>query len=213
MASDLVGGRYPVTYPFAKALGLAANASQGNITIRSNGELLGLGNAVDGALAATEVGCVVAVPVEAGDLISKVTILVGATKGKKVEAGFAAVYAGTNAKNEPKEGALLAQSKSAALAEGVLAEEPLVFTLETPVLVTTAIAPFGFVYVMISLEAETMPSALTQSTPKALQAVFAKQFPNAGLLSATAGAAQKTKAPATLPALTSKAVAPLVFLS
>lgn len=213
--SDLVAARFPTTYPFAKALGLASLASQANVTVRSNAEIFGLGNIVDGALAASEVGNVIAVPVEVGDVISKITLLVGATKGKKVEAGFAALYSGAlNAKGEPKEQALLAQSKSAALGETVAAEKALVFTLEQSVQITAAMAPNGYIYVVVALEAETVPSALTVATPKACQAAIAAAFANSpAVFAGTAGAGLKTKAEANLGAITSKAVAPLVFLS
>lgn len=221
--SDLIGGRYPVTYPFAKALGLVGtnlekaaggNVTQGNLCVRSNLEWFGLGNLVDGALAATEVGFVIPVPVEVGDPINKVSIIIGATKGKKVEAGFAALYPALNAKEKAEEQPLLAQSKSAKLGEEVVAEEPLTFTLEKEVIVTPTIAPFGFLYVQIALEAETVPTAWTVATPKAVQKGYLKLFTNAPLaLSGTAGSGLKTAAAATLGAITSKAVAPAVFLS
>src|ERR1700728_3716504 len=122
--SDLIGGRYPVHYPLAKALGLintnleapaGGNVTQGNICARTNAEWFGLGGWADGVLGTSEVGPVVAIPVEEGAAFNKVSILIGATKGKKVEAGFAALYGALNAKLEAKEQVLLAQSKSAAL--------------------------------------------------------------------------------------------------
>jgi hypothetical protein len=223
MAADLVGGRYPVTYPFAKALGLVGttvekpaggNITQGNICARSNAEWFGLAGWTDGALGTSEVGTVVAVPVELGDEINKITVFVGATKGKKVEAGFAALYQALNAKNKAEEQPLLAQSKSAKLGEEVLAEKPLTFTLETPVIVTSERAPYGFLYVVVVLEAETMPTAAAVSTPKATQAAVPLLFTNAPVvLSGTVGSGFKTNAEATLGAVTSKAVAPIVSLS
>jgi hypothetical protein len=213
MPGDLSGGRWPMIYPFAKALGLAGNGTQANLCVRSNLEWFGLGNIVDGALAATEVGNVIPVPVEVGDVINKVSIIIGATKGKKVEAGFAALYQALNAREKAEEQPLLAQSKSAKLGEEVVAEEYLTFTLEKPVIVTPTIAPFGFLLVQIALEAETVPSAWTVATPKAIQKGYLKLFPNAPLaLAGTAGAGLKTTAAATLGAITSKAVAPVVFL-
>lgn len=214
--ADLVAARYPTTYPYAKAIGVPGQVGQANLTPRSNAEFPFLGTLADGALAATEVGCVIAVPVEVGDTITKITLPVGATKGKKVEAGFAAVYQALNAKLEAKEQPLLAQSKSAALAETVEAEKPLVFTLETPVAISSApaLAPYGFVYVVIALEAETMPTAATFSTPKAVQVALAKTNPNGPVVfGGTAGTGLKTKAEATLGTVTSKAVTPCIQVS
>lgn len=211
--SDLVAARYPTTNPLAVLLGLAGLSSQANITPRSNAEFPGMGALADGALAASEVGCLVAVPVEIGTVLTKVVLPIGATKGKKVEAGFAALYAAVNAKGKAEEQPLLGQSKSAKLGEEVLAEEPLTFTLETPVQITAAMAPNGFIYVVIVLEAETMPTANVFSTPKSVQKALAKSYPNGPVvLAGTVGAGLKTKAEATLGAITSKAVAPLVVL-
>lgn len=211
--SDLVAARYPITYPYAKSVGLASQVGQSNLTVRSNAEFPFMGTLADGALAATEVGCVIALPVEVGDTIAKITIPIGATKGKKVEAGYVAVYQALNAKLEAKEQPLLGQSKSAKLVETVAAEKPLTFTLETPISISAApaLAPYGFVYVVIVLEAETMPTCATFSTPKAVQVTLAAANPNAPVVfGGTVGTGLKEKAEATLGTITSKAVTPYI---
>ena len=162
---------------------------------------------VDGALNGTEVGTVVAVPVSPGDVLQTVKLAVGKTKGKKVEAGFAAVYVGV------KGGALVAQSKSALLKETVLAEEPLSFTLESTVAVTAATAPHGYVYVVLALEAETMPTCIGVSASKEAQACVAKLSVGAPeCMAGSVGTALKTKAAATLGTVTVVAQVPLVIL-
>lgn len=204
MAGDLVGGSWPVTYPFRKLTGLAGLVAQSNVSVRSNAEWLGIAGLTDGALAATGVGCVVAVPVETGDTISRVSILVGATAGVTMTNQFAAIYSGTTTPT------LLGQSTdttSAAIAASGLAG----WSLAAAQTVTSTNAPFGYVYALIAITAATIPTAAVASTPAA---VGYKWFPNGpAFLSATAGSALAGAAPATLPAATAKAVAPLVFLS
>lgn len=203
--SDLVHGRFPVTYPFAKLTGLASNVSQGNIAVRSNLEWFGLANPTDGALAATGVGCAVPIPVEYGDVISKITILAGATAEATGTHAFAALYSGLAAP------ALLAQSADNTGAAAVAASAAFTFTLATPQAITPANAPNGFVYASIAITATTVPTAAVVSTPTAIGYQW---FANGPLfLAATHGTALGGTAAATIASPAAKAVAPLVFLS
>ncbi|HEY4452403.1 MAG TPA: hypothetical protein VGN13_12510 [Solirubrobacteraceae bacterium] len=182
------------------------NLVEANKPARSNAHAFGLSTWTDGALAATGVGCVVAIPVQPGDTISRVGILVGATAGATMTNQFAALYAGTGAKP-----ALLGQSKdttSAAIAAEKLAE----WTLESPIELTATTAPNGFIYVEVAITAATIPTAAAVATPKALQP-SGGYGPNAPLfLSATAGSALAGTAQAEITSPTSKAVAPIVIL-
>jgi hypothetical protein len=208
----VVHGRYGVYDPMWLAFGRPNNASQSNLAIRSNAWSQKLSTTADGALAATEEGCVIPVPVQEGDIISKVTILIGGTEGKETEAGYAALYAGK------KSGKLLAQSKSKKY-EGASAftkNKPFTFELEKSVLITSVNAENGWLYVVIAIESPTgvagvIPTVVTSAVPKACQYEWFTGGPE--VLSGTAGTGLKTAAEATLGAITSKAVAPLVFLS
>lgn len=204
MAGDLVGGSFPVTYPFRKLTGLAGLAAQSNVSVRSNAEWLGITGLTDGALAATGVGCVVPVPVEIGDTISRISILVGATAGATMTNQFVALYSGTLTP------ALLAQSTDTTSA-AIAASGQASWSLASQATITSTNAPFGYVYAMIAITASTIPTAATASTPRA---VGYKWFSNGpAFLSATAGSSLAGTAPATLPTATAAAVAPLVFLS
>jgi hypothetical protein len=92
--SDLIRGQYPVTHGLKKATGGFQNATQANVMARSNAEFLGLANLADTAtiVAATGVAVGVAVPVEYGDIISKVTVLVGATAAGTPTNQWGALY-------------------------------------------------------------------------------------------------------------------------
>ena len=202
---DLVHGRYPVTSPFAKLTGLAANASQGNISVRSNLEWFGLANPTDGALAATGVGCAVPIPVENGDVITKVTILAGATAEATGTHAFAALYSGIATP------ALLAQSADVIGAAAIAASAAYTFTLSSAVQITPANAPNGFIYASIAVTAGTVPTAAVVSTPTAIGYQW---FANGPLfLAATHGSGLNGTAATTIASPSAKAVAPLVFLS
>ena len=93
--ADLVRGRYPVTSPIWSLVGQLANTTQSDIAARSNGVALGLAGLADTAAALTTQVCTaVAVPVEYGDVISSVTVLVGATAAGTPTNQFAALYSG-----------------------------------------------------------------------------------------------------------------------
>jgi hypothetical protein len=144
---DLIRGRYPVTNPLAKLVGLAGNATQGNVNVRSNVEWFGLGNPTDGALAATGVACAVAIPVEVGDTFTQISILAGATAEATGTHAISGLYSGIATP------ALLAQSTDVTGAAAVSASAKYTFTLASAVTVTAATAPGGFIYASIAFAA------------------------------------------------------------
>jgi hypothetical protein len=181
-----------------------------NAPARSNIPHLG-GTLLDGALNGTEVATVVMVPVKPGDVITTVKLAIGKTAGVKCEAGFAALYAGHGA--EP---ALLGQSKSGKLGEAgaVPKEKPLSFTLEAPITITEAMAPYGYVYVAVAMEAETMPTCIGVAVSKESQALVAALTTNSPLfLGAKAGSALKTTAKAKIETPAAVVQVPVVVLS
>ncbi len=207
--TDLVVGRYGAQDPMWLIYGKPANAVQSNVPARSNVWGQKLSAVSDGALAITEVGCLAAVPVQEGDVISKATYLIGATAGVECEAGYVALYAGKAT------GKLLAQSKSKKYTTQVEASKPSVFELEKQVPITPTNAPNGYVYVVLVFESPTgvagvIPTAVSSAVPKACQYEWFTGAPE--VLAGTVGTGLKTTAEATLGSVTSKAVAPLVFL-
>lgn len=205
MAGDLVSGRYPTSYAFDKLTGKAQNARQGNLAVRSNAEWLGISGMTDGALAATGVGCAVAVPVEWGDVISRISLLVGATAEATGTHAFAALFSGLATP------ALLSQSPDDTGAASLAASARFTFALQEPQLITPQNAPGGFVYASLAVTASTVPTAAT--VPVAA-AVDYQWFPGGPLfLSATHGTGLGGAAPATIASPSAKAVAPIVFLS
>jgi hypothetical protein len=202
--ADLTSGRYPETNPLWSALGQSANATQSDVPARTNAEYFGLGGLADGALAATGVGCFVAVPIDIGTVVSKVSLLVGATAGGTITHQFAAIYSGIATP------ALIAQSAdttSAAIAASGAAS----WSLTAPQTITAAQAPNGYIYAGVAITATTVPTAAVVAVPTA---VGYQWFPNSPLFfSATAGTALAGTAAATIASPAAKAVAPLVFLT
>jgi hypothetical protein len=202
--SDQVSGRYHKTNPISSLLGGMANVVSGQDCARSNLEWFGLANPSDGALAATGIACCVPVPVEPGDIISKVGILVGATAGGSMTHQFVALYSGIATP------ALIGQSTdttSAAIAASGLAT----WTLTTAQQITTAQCPNGFIYAAIAITASTIPTALSVAIPTAVGYQWTTNGPL--FLSATAGSALAGTAAATIASPAAKAVAPIVFLT
>jgi len=208
MGGDLVGAGYPTAYPLTSLLGGLSNIVQPNEPARSNLEYFGAGNLVDGALASTGVGCFVPVPVSLGQVISKVSILVGGTGASTPTHQFAALYAGTG--TAP---ALMGQSTDTTTA--VIAASALYgWTLATAQLITSTNAPLGFVYALVAITASAIPTAATIATPAGINYQWSGTA-GAGsplFLSGTAGSALAGTAAATIASGAAKAVSPIVVL-
>ena len=203
--SDLVRGKYPVTNPLFSAFGQTANASQANVALRTNAVVTGLNALTDGAALTTAVATAVAVPVEVGDVITKVTVFVGATAAGTPTNSFAALYSGVAVP------ALLGQSVSGGVA-AIAASGAFTFTLASAINVTAANAPLGFIYASVVVAATATPSLASTTVATA---VAYKWFANAplGLGALAHGAALSTTAPATITGQTAQAVTPIVVLS
>ena len=160
--------------PIWRMLGMPVNATQANVPARSNIYFFGYGTALDSATAATKKGVFVAVPVSEGDVISKISMLIGATEGKTGVKSFVALYSGTTAK---KEATLLAQSKVAEAAikpKLILTEE-----LEKSVLITSENAPNGYVFAGLTVEATTIETLVGTKAVAAVQKAWFPKGPEA----------------------------------
>ena len=147
--ADLVSGRWPQTNPWWSLLGQPTNVNQSDVPARSNLEWLGMNTAIaTGTGASSGVANCVAVPVDQGVVISKVSIFVTATAAGTPTHSFAALYNGSGAAP-----ALIGQSTDGGTA-AVAANAQFSFT-----------PPYGFVYVAFSLTATTMPSFVTVAGP------------------------------------------------
>ena len=200
----LVRGGYPVNHAIRKFTGGLANVAQANLAARSNQEWLGVASADTAAIAASGVAVAVAVPVEVGDVISRVSVLVGATAAGTPTNAFAAIHSGVAVP------ALLGQSASMG-AGAINASGLLTFALASPVAVTNANAPFGFLYASLVFAATTVPSVGTTLVATAVgYAAFAR---SPLFLAATHGTGLSTVAPATIVTPTTISTVPVVYLT
>lgn len=211
--SDVPGGRYAKTNPYWGLLGQLTNAVDPTQPARSNLEFFGLANPTDGALAATGIACCVPVPVDPGQYISTVSLLIGATAGGTMTHQFVALYSGTNVAAPPLIGQSTDSTSAAIAASGVAS-----WNLTAVQQITAAQAPNGFIYVAVAITATTVPSAMVVSTPAAIgyQWFSATTTPKGAsplFLSATAGSALAGTAAATIASPAAKAVAPIVILT
>ena len=201
----LVRGGYPVNHAIRKFTGGQPNVQQANLAPRTNQEWLGVAQADTAAALTAGVATAVAVPVEVGDVIQRVTVLVGATAAGTPTNSFAAVYSGVAVP------ALLSQSVSGGAVATPAAGAAFTFALSAPVTVTGVNAPNGYLYVSVMVAATTVPSV--GSVPIAA-ALGYKAFANSPLfLAATHGTALAAAAPSTIVSPVTVGNAPIVYLT
>lgn len=208
-SGDLLGGRYPLTYPFYKGVGAVGTAAQGNISVRSNLEYPFLGPLSDQAAALVSgEATLVPVPVEPGDEIATVSVLVGATAASSPTHSAAALYQGTLTKaaicgSQSVDGGLAAIDASATFN----------FTLGSKYIVQPADCPFGYIYVAITVTASVaVPSLCSATFATACQYAW---FADTPLFAATSGSGLGGTLPSsfTLASGSASSKVPAVFLS
>ena len=197
-------GRYSATNPLYSYLGQPVNASQSDIAVRTNATVLGMQALTDGAALTTQVCTAVPVPVEVGDVITKVSVFVGATAAGTPTNSWAAVYSGVAVP------ALLNQSTDGATAV-IAASGRFDFTIPAT-MVTAANAPQGFWYASVMVKATSVP---TLAAVTIAAAVAYQWYTTAPLKmgAVTHGSALTATAPATIATPTAQAVTPIVVLS
>jgi hypothetical protein len=206
--ADLNSGRYGQANPMWSWLGQPANVANPSVPAFSNlmSPMIGLSD--QAAALATGVATAVAVPVDPGTVITKITVMVGATAESGGTHAWGALYSGIATP------ALLAQSTDNTGATAIGASAAFSFTLATPQLITPAIAPNGFVYasIMVAQSAGAVPSLTAISSFAA--AVAYPWFTTSPLKMAaiTHGSSLTGTAPATIASPAAQAVTPIVFL-
>jgi hypothetical protein len=207
--ADLVSGGYAQRSPAWAALGLLANETQPDIPARSNLEW-GVGQWVDGAVAGSGVACAVAVPIDAGTTVSRVTMFAGATAASTPTHWWVALYSGIATP------ALIGTQSADQTTTAIAASGIYNAKLGSPYTVTSADCKNGYIYVVYSITATAPNTAWGLTTPTAVnyQGLTASTTPAAvqPMYAATSGSSLGATAPATL-TLASKAVAPVVVLT
>lgn len=146
---DLVSAGYPISRPLLALLGGNGNSTQANVPIKSNLDF-GLGglqdtNAASGANLQT-----MAVPVSPGDVINKVSLINGATTGSPSSA-YAVLFTGTgSAPGTTGVSPVLISQSASTFAGSTVANTPYAISFATPVTLTAAHCPYGFIYVSVA---------------------------------------------------------------
>lgn len=219
---DLVSAGYPISNALQALLGGNGNVAQPNVPIKTNLSF-GLGVLIDGATSASAAsGSVnaIAVPVVPGDVITKISFLVGATSAASanVTNQWAALYTGTgSAPGTTGAQPVLISSAASLSSVNVPASTRLDFTLATPQVITSAQAPFGFIYAAYSATIGsaspnvTTPSLVSMSTASAAQYLYFAQSPFALFMTSNGGTGASV--PANIGTATRAANPPVVLLS
>lgn len=201
---------YPgIVSPVLSAFGNPTQVANPGAPARTNAHYFGLAAATDGAVATTGIATNVAVPVEVGDVFTNLTVYVGATAGATLTQEGAALYQGTNVASPP----ILGAQATLQVAAAVTASTPFVWTFPTPVTVTAASAPNGYIYASFYFTGTTMPTLLSQALTAAVGYRFSAAANSPIFLASTAGSALTTTSPATLVTPAIFARAPIVLLS
>ena len=142
-------------------LGNAGQSTNAALPIRSNLEWDPYsGPAVDTAgasVAGSGVAWAVPVPVDVGMTVTNVSFLVGATAASTPTHSLGALYSGTTVTSPP----VIGQSTDGGTA-ALAASTRFDFALTTPTVITSAMAPYGFVYASVAVTATTtLPSVVT----------------------------------------------------
>jgi hypothetical protein len=161
---------------------------------------------VDITTSATKKGPIVAIPVQEGDVISKVTALIGAKEGKTAPFWFFALYSGTTTKTEAK---LLGQTTVSEAAQKP--SLPLTASMEKPVLITSVNAPNGYIFAGLISEITTVCSQVGVEIPTACQKEWFPGCPE--VLSTEVEQKEKSVAAATVKTETASTKVPFIFLS
>jgi len=205
--ADLVSARYPQWDPFSTILGRAGNATQSDLPIRSNAEYLGYASAAAGAALVTNKLVLVPIAVDPGTVVSNITFVAGAT-APTLTINWAALYSGgLTAATQT----LLGQSTDAG-ASAPTASQANSYALASPVAITTATAPNGYVYAGIQ-QTGTCNNAASVSVAAAIQVFQTAVFTNAPVALAFSVAATTSTAPATLASPSTVTITPYIYLS
>lgn len=220
--TDLVGAGYPISRPLLALLGGTANASQGNIPVRTNLDfpLGGLTDVAGPASAASGSVYSVAVPVLPGDVITKISFVVGGTSSASagVTNLWAALYTGTGSAPGTAGAAPALISQTASLSgTNVAASGLMTFTFATPQTITSVQAPFGYVYAAYSVTIGSASPNVSGPSLISMAAASVTQYPwystSPYSLFMTSNGGTGSAAPATIGTAIRAANPPVVLLT
>lgn len=205
----LVRGRFHETNPIWNWLGQPVNATQGNIPARSNLDYASGLALSDGAALASGVATAVPVPIEYGEVYSKVTVLVGATAASTPTHSWACLYSAPAAQAVPaKVGTQSTDGTTAAIA----ASAAFTFTLGATYTANATDSPQGYLWVAVCVTGTAAPTLASYTLAAAVAYPWFTNSP-AKMGAVTSGSSLGASAPSTLASPAAQAVTPVVFLT
>ena len=204
--ADLVGAQYPEFNPLQIATGGFSNSTQANVPAYTNAEWFGLNYTDSTAGMVTAKANGIAVPVDIGTVVSKVTVLVGGAAGTITHLNVQ-LFSGLATP------AAISTQTTDQTATPFTANTYYTWTLPSAVQITSALAPNRFIYVSISGTWSVAPSVASGACPVAIVTSGAAGFgTSAPVLSASYTGGGATQ-PTTLASGSTVATAPLVWLT
>ena len=204
MPADLVGAHYPEQNVFDSILGQQRNATQANLPVYSNRAVLG-GDWTDAAasLVSGEL-TVVPIPVDIGVTITKISMFVGNTGASTPTHQWAALYSGVLTTAKP-----LGTQSTDGTTTAIGTKAAYTFTIAAYT-IQPADAPYGYIYVGISVTASTVPSL--RSAAFAVNVTYADYADTPAFFGGTYSSALGATAPTsiTLASVTAIATPPIV---
>lgn len=204
---DLVGAGYPISRPLLALLGGNTNVTQTNVPIKTNLDFC-IGGLLDAQAASQSLVQTVAVPVSPGDTITKVSLLCGASQGSP-SYSYASLFTGTGSApgTTGAQPTLIAQTASTAAS--IPSSALYSFSFASPVTITSAQCPFGYIYASYYFVVATgSPSFVSMTAAAATQYAYFANSP-VGLYFTSASATNG----ATLSVATVRANPPVFLLS
>lgn len=206
----LTKGIYPQINVFDSILGQPRNAANGNLPARSNVSYLGYVPVDTSSVLVSGSTTFVAVPVEIGDVIATVTMLIGNTAASTPTHFSIALYSGVLTTSK-----LLGTQSTDSLTAAIAANTPLATSLGASYQIQAADCPYGYIYVGIGFTGTTSPSALGTTGSTKDMAFKTGLFVHKPLVCGTqaVGGGGTNAATVTLSSNTSQAAIPYVWLT
>jgi hypothetical protein len=207
--ADLPSARYGSLNPSWAFLGAQSNIANPSYPARSTADVPGVAMfpLTDNAAAASDAFLYAAVPFDAGEVVTKITLWAGNTAASTPTHQFGALYSGLAASP-----ALIGAQSVDGTTTAVAAKTAYSYTLPTPYQVKPADVPFGYLYAGFSMTA-TAVNTVAGSTSAQAANVNIQFSTNQPFLAGTSGSGLAGVAAATLTLAASTLHVPIIVLT
>lgn len=207
--ADLVRGRHHLTNPIWNWLGQLVNLTQSDVPARSNLDYgTGLALTDETAALASGVATAVPVPVEYGDVYTRVSVIVGGTAASTPTHSWAAFY---NAKAAQATPAIVGTQSTDGATAAIAASATFNFTMPA-YMVNPTDSPQGILWVAVCVTGTATPSLACYTLATAVAYPWFTNSP-VKMGAITSGSSLGASAPSTLASPAAQAKTPIVVLT